>query len=164
MTMEAILNNYPLIAAIVAILSAQFIKFPIDILINKKVDPLIMFSTGGMPSSHSAFVSSLTVAIAFQFGVDSPYFAISTVFALITMWDAGGVRYQASMHAQTLNVLINDFRQLAEYIKYRTNKDSLDDNHIYSPLKELLGHKPFEVLVGAIYGFLVALLFKNFYL
>lgn len=117
-----------------------------------------------MPSSHSAFVTSLTVAIAIQYGVDSTYFAISTVFALIIMSDASGVRYQASKHAETLNILTEDFRQLSEYIKYKAQKDNSSDDVVYSPLKELLGHKPYEVVIGLIYGFGIAILVQYLYI
>ena len=159
--MNQLLSNYPLVAAIVAMASAQVIKFPINMIVNKKIEPMIIFSNGGMPSSHSAFVSSLAAAIGGRYGVDSPYFAIATVFSLVTMWDAAGVRYQASKHAKILNILMHDFHNLIEHVKYKSKKDHVTlKEMIGTPLKELLGHKPFEVLMGALFGVSVAYFVK----
>ncbi len=153
-------NNYPLISALVAINFAQLLKFPLNILINHKIEPMIIFSNGGMPSSHSAFVTALTVALGIEYGVDSPYFAISFVFAVITMWDAAGIRYQASKHAQILNILIKDFQLLVEQVKYKTS----GSNEITeSPLKELLGHKPTEVMFGSLLGVVIAFIVQIWY-
>ncbi|GBF10165.1 divergent PAP2 family protein [Tepidibacillus infernus] len=155
MILTALIHNYPLITAFVSMLIAQIIKFPLLYIMEKKLEPMIMFSNGGMPSSHSAFVTSLTTALGIKYGVESPYFAIATVFALITMWDAAGVRYQASEHARILNILVQDFQNLVEHVKYKTKRTR---NQV--PLKELLGHKPFEVLVGSFLGFLIAFIIK----
>ncbi|MGD9676836.1 MAG: divergent PAP2 family protein [Vulcanibacillus sp.] len=156
----ALFNNYPLISAMAAMFFAQLLKFPVNAIINRKIEPMIIFSNGGMPSSHSAFVSALTVAIGIQYGVGTTYFAISFVFAAITMWDAAGIRYQASKHAQVLNVLIKDFQLLIEQVKY---KSSNPKEFSGSPLKELLGHKPFEVFIGSIFGLLIAFIVKALY-
>ena len=110
---------------------------------------MIVFSNGGMPSSHSAFVSSLTTAVGIQHGADSSIFAIAAVFSLITMWDAAGIRYQASKHARLLNVLVQDVQALIVHLKQKTKREQ----HI--PLKELIGHKPLEVFVGAILGIVI---------
>lgn len=157
--MRAVLENYPLIAALSAIILAQIIKLPINYFVNRKLEPMIIFSNGGMPSSHSAFVSSLTAAIGIEYGFNSPFFAITAVFALITMWDAAGIRYQASMHAQILNILIQDFQNLVEHVKYKSKKSNVPLKELLgAPLKELLGHKPFEVLVGSLFGITVAII------
>lgn len=157
--MNSLLENYPLIAGLLAMVIAQIIKLPVNYIINQKFEPMIIFSNGGMPSSHSAFVSSLTTAIGVEYGVDSPYFAISIVFSLITMWDAAGIRYQASKHAKILNILIQDFQNLVEHVKYKSKRNNLPLKELLGvPLKELLGHKPFEVLIGAFLGILTAVL------
>jgi len=145
------LSDYPVMIAIFTMALAQAIKFPIEWIVNKNFNPMIVFSNGGMPSSHSAMVSSLTTAIGLKEGITSSYFAIAAVFALITMWDAAGVRYQASKHAKILNVLVKDFHLLLENLKHKPK-------WTHTPLKELLGHKPLEVLVGAIFGVTVAML------
>ncbi len=152
--------NYPLIAALLAAIFTQLLKFPINYLMNRRVEPLIIFSNGGMPSSHSSFTAALTTALGIQYGLTSPYFAIAFVFTLITMWDATGVRYQASKHAQLLNVMIEDFQLLIEKIKYRA---SSPEEFLDSPLKEILGHKPFEVFIGMLIGIGVAFLATLFY-
>lgn len=151
-----IFNNFPLMTALLAMILAQALKLPIQYIITGKFEPMIVFSNGGMPSSHSAFVSSLSTGIGIEYGVESPYFAIAFVFALITMWDAAGIRYQASKHAQILNILLHDFQNLIEHVKYTRKNNTSFMDAIGSPLKEILGHKPFEVLMGALFGMFVA--------
>jgi len=135
-------------SAFAAMLFAQGSKLFTHLLFNRKWEPAIVFSNGGMPSSHSAFVSSLTTAIGLEQGVQSSLFSIAIVFSLITMWDAAGIRYEASKHAKVLNVLVQDFQSLVEQLKYKTKRE-----HI--PLKELIGHRPLEVFVGAIFGIFI---------
>jgi len=162
--MTALFDNYPLISSLLAMLTAQIIKFPLLLILKQKFEPMIVFSNGGMPSSHSAFVSALTAAIGIEYGVASPYFAIALVFSLITMWDAAGIRYQASRHAEILNILIHDFQQLVEHVKYKSKKHHVPLKELLgAPLKELLGHKPFEVLIGSFYGIFVAFLVKYWF-
>lgn len=159
MTFRAIIENYPLIAAILAMIFAQVLKLPIYFIVHQRFEPMIMFSNGGMPSSHSAFVSSLTTAVGIEYGLHTPYFAIAAVFALITMWDAAGIRYQASKHARILNILIQDFQNLVEHVKYKSKKNHVTFKELFGdPLKELLGHKPFEVLIGSLLGIIVAMI------
>ena len=109
--------NFPLIAAIMAILFAQFIKVPIHYIVFRKVDWSLLTSTGGMPSSHSAAVVALVVAVGIETGVDSPVFAVATMFAIITMFDATGVRWQAGKQAVVLNQLVTDFNLLVDQVK-----------------------------------------------
>ncbi len=159
--MTSFFENYPLISALLAMVSAQIIKFPIHMIIKQKIDPMIIFSNGGMPSSHSAFVSSLTAAIGIDYGLETPYFAIAFVFSLITMWDAAGIRYQASKHAEILNILMHDFQQLVEHVKYKSKRNHVPIKELLgAPLKELLGHKPFEVLIGSSFGIAIAFIVK----
>lgn len=152
--------NYPLMSALWAVIFTQLLKFPLNYFINGRVEPLIIFSNGGMPSSHSSFTAALTTALGIQYGLSSPYFAIALVFTLITMWDATGIRYQASKHAQLLNVMIEDFQLLIEKIKYRAQSP---EEFLGSPLKEILGHKPLEVFIGMLIGIGVAFLSILFY-
>ncbi len=152
--------NYPLVAAFLAVILTQLLKFPLNYLINRRIEPMIIFSNGGMPSSHSSFTAALTTALGIQYGLDSPHFAIALVFTLITMWDATGIRYQASKHAQLLNVMMEDFKLLIEQIKYRASSPK---EFLESPLKEILGHKPLEVVIGMIFGIIVAFFVALFY-
>lgn len=100
---------------------------------------------GGMPSSHSSFVSSLCTMIGLKHGFSSDLFAVTAVFSLITMYDATGVRRAVGKQAHVLNRLINDLG----------NKH--DKEIIYGELKELVGHTPIEVFAGALLGITLAL-------
>ncbi len=143
--------NFPLVAAIMAVLIAQFIKVPIHYIVFRKVDWTLLTSTGGMPSSHSAAVVALVVGIGIETGVDSPVFAVATMFAVITMFDATGVRWQAGKQAVVLNQLVTDFNLLVDQVKNWQKPEQKQ-----SQLKELLGHKPIEVFFGAVTGALIA--------
>lgn len=135
--------NYPLLASLLGIILAQVLKVPIYYAIRRKLDIGLVVSTGGMPSSHSAAVTSLATAIGIQDGFTSSVFAIATVFAVITMFDATGVRRQAGEHSIVLN-------QFIEYF----NEKNFDVRN--EKLKEMLGHKPIEVLCGGLLGVVLA--------
>ena len=152
--------NYPLVAALVAVNVTQLLKLPINYIITRRFEPLIIFSNGGMPSSHSSLTVALATALGIQYGVSSPLFALALIFALVTMWDAAGIRYQASKHAQLLNLLIQGFQLLIEQIKYRSASPA---EFSAPPLKEILGHKPLEVMVGMLLGILIAFIVALFY-
>lgn len=148
-----ILQNTPLIAALLGILLAQFIKIPVTYFFTRKLDWKLMTSTGSMPSSHSAAVTSLTTAIAYENGLDSPLFAVSAIFAVIVMFDATGIRYQAGQQAVIINQMRIDFQTFVQEAKGWQDKD--EDQKIQE-LKTLLGHKPSEVFVGALLGILIS--------
>ena len=139
-----IISNQILITAIVGWFAAQIIKIIVDIFRYRKLDWRLLFATGGMPSSHSALVVSMTTATGLSQGFDSAVFAVATVFAFVVMYDAQGIRRQAGTHAYILNIIIKTI----ENPKINAEK----------ALKELLGHTPFQVLGGAILGIIVALL------
>lgn len=145
--------NYPLWAALTAIFFAQVIKIPIALIVTKEFKPDLAFSTGGMPSSHSAAVAALTTGVGIVQGVSSTMFAISCIFSVIIMFDATGVRRQAGEQAIVLNQLIRDFQLFIDGAKDWPNKEEYEKRQ---ELKELLGHQPIEVLVGGIAGILVA--------
>lgn len=151
----AIFENIPLLAALFAILFAQFVKIPIHFLLTKKLDFSLMTSTGGMPSSHSAAVTALTTAIAFEAGLDSPLFAVSAIFAVIVMFDATGIRYQAGQQAIIINQMRTDFQLFVDDIKGWPKKDN---EQKIQELKTLLGHKPNEVFFGALTGILISII------
>jgi len=123
--------------------TVQIFKLLADAVINKRINFKRFVETGGMPSSHSAVVTSLMTAIGLSEGFSSPLFAVSFVFSFIVMYDAAGVRRAAGKQAQILNQLIN-----SKQVKVDTNEK----------LKELLGHTPIQVFVGAIYGIVVGYL------
>lgn len=109
--------NFPLWSALAAILFAQFVKVPITFFATRKLDWSLLTSTGGMPSSHSAAVTALSTGVAIEAGLDSVPFAISAMFAIITMFDATGVRRQAGEQAIVLNQLVNDFNRFVDEAK-----------------------------------------------
>src|SRR5699024_10177747 len=103
--MGAFFTNFPLMAALSAIIFAQVIKVPIQLIFAREFVPGLVFGTGSMPSSHSAAVCALTTAIGITEGVNSPLFAAAFVFSVIIMFDASGVRREAGEHAIILNLL-----------------------------------------------------------
>ncbi len=133
--------NKILLTAIVGSLSAQILKLFINYMNTKRIDFRILFSTGGMPSSHSASVMSLSMAVGFEEGFRSNLFAVCLFFSFIVMYDAAGIRRAAGKQAEILNRIIEDL--------YAGRK--ADER-----LKELLGHTPVEVLIGALWGILIA--------
>ncbi|MBT2687581.1 divergent PAP2 family protein [Bacillus sp. ISL-47] len=147
-------TNFPLWSALAAIFFAQFVKVPIQFIATRKVDWSLLTSTGGMPSSHSAAVTALSTGVALETGMDSAVFAVSAVFAIITMFDATGVRRQAGEQAIVLNQLVADFNKFVEEAKMWQKKEEKEKQ---KELKELLGHKPVEVLFGGLTGILLTL-------
>ena len=119
-------------------LIAQLIKIIIDLIKNKTIDIRLITSSGGMPSSHSSFVTSLATSVGLIKGFDSVDFAITFVLCMVVMYDAAGVRRAAGKQA----AVINDIAAIMENYGFR-----MDEN-----LKELLGHTPVEVTAGAILG------------
>ncbi|MDI2586477.1 divergent PAP2 family protein [Psychrobacillus sp. NEAU-3TGS] len=151
----AILQNTPLMAALFSIFFAQFVKIPIHFLVTRKLDWKLFTSTGGMPSSHSAAVTSLCTAIAYETGIDSNLFAVATVFAVIVMFDATGVRFQAGKQAVVINQMRVDFQNFVTQTKEWSHMKSEEK---IEELKTLLGHKPIEVFMGALTGIAISII------
>lgn len=150
--MVSFIHNFPLIAALTSILLAQVVKVPIYLVTNRSWNPKLALSTGGMPSSHSAAVCSLTTAIGMVEGISSTAFSISVVLSAITMFDAAGIRRHAGIHASFINRLV------------AAEPSIVSDGSKPNTLKELLGHRPIEVFVGALFGIVVSiLLYWSFY-
>ncbi|HEY9743022.1 MAG TPA: divergent PAP2 family protein [Coleofasciculaceae cyanobacterium] len=140
-----ILNNQVLLVAIIACLAAQLSKLLVELTKNRKFNLRVLVTTGGMPSAHSAFVGALAVGVGQTLGWASPEFAIAFIFAVIVMYDAAGVRQAAGKQARILNQIIDElFSQGKEF-----NEDRL---------KELLGHTPFQVIVGLSMGIAISCL------
>lgn len=154
-----IFQNTPLLAALFGILFAQFVKIPVAFFLTRKLDWKLMTSTGSMPSSHSAAVTALTTAIAYESGLDSPLFAVSTIFAVIVMFDATGIRYQAGQQAVIINQMRIDFQTFVEEARGWQQKDG---EQKIQELKTLLGHKPSEVFVGAVTGIFISVIIYSF--
>lgn len=139
-----IFYNYPLISAIISWMIAQLIKAITDLVKNHRFSFLILTSSGGMPSSHSALVVSLATAVGLSQGFDSAVFAAAASLAFIVMYDASGVRRAAGEQAKILNRILDDIEGGI--------KDEFPKR-----LKELLGHTPLQVYAGAALGMAVAI-------
>lgn len=138
--------NRGIYTALLTIGLAQFLKIPIKKLKTQKWDWGTFFETGGMPSSHSAGVSSLATFIALKRGVPTIDFALSTIFGLIVMYDAQGIRRQSGELTIKVNQLDEEIERLAG------QKDNHYHDNKEKRIKERLGHLPKEVLGGAIFG------------
>ncbi|KMT12768.1 hypothetical protein BVRB_4g088620 [Beta vulgaris subsp. vulgaris] len=139
--------NFPLVSSLLAISLAQFLKIFTSWFKEKRWDSKRMLSSGGMPSSHSAGVTALAMAIGLQEGTGGSAFALAVVLACVVMYDASGVRLHAGQQAQLLNQIVCE----------------LPPEHPVSnckPLRDSLGHTPLQVLAGAILGLVVAYLVK----
>ncbi|MDK2882386.1 MAG: uncharacterized protein PWP58_722 [Bacillota bacterium] len=140
--MSALWQNKILLTALIAWALAQGLKVPFTLMTSRKWDFRRLISPGGMPSSHSALVSSLAVAVGRVKGFDAPETAIAFVFAFIVMYDSAGVRRAAGAQASVLNKIVDEVFHGGKFREER--------------LRELLGHTPVEVFAGALLGLLVA--------
>ena len=142
MSIWAVFQNKVLIAGLTAWALAQIIKLPLDYLRTRQWNWSLMLTTGGMPSSHSSLMTGSVLAIGLYHGFDNPLFALGVALTMIVTYDAAGVRRQAGVHAQRINVLF----------------DELLRGHIFSEkdLREVLGHTPLEVGGGILLGLVVA--------
>ncbi len=139
-----LLTNTIVWVPILAMIVAQVAKCCIHSILGRRLDLSWLFQTGGMPSSHSALVSALTVKVGFRTGFDSPLFAIAFILALIVMYDAAGVRRAMGKQARLLNIMVEEMSK---------GKAVSEDR-----MKEFLGHTPLEVFVGALLGMVIAIL------
>ena len=135
--------NRAFMAWLVACLVAQSVKILLGVIRLKRFDFRWLIGTGGMPSTHAAGVTALSLAVGFQTGFDSPLFAAVIAFTVVTLFDAQGVRRWSGLQAQVLNKMMEDI-----YFKRRIREQRL---------KELLGHTPIEVLAGVGIGLATAL-------
>jgi uncharacterized protein len=143
MNLLAVFQNKALIAGLAAWAFAQIIKIPLEYLSTRRWNWALLFTTGGMPSSHSALMTGTVLAIGLYHGFDNPLFALGVAITMIVTYDAAGVRRQAGIHAQRINVLVEE----------------LMHGHIFNErdLREVLGHTPLEVIGGILLGLIVAI-------
>jgi acid phosphatase family membrane protein YuiD len=132
-------NHRYLITIVLAWLIAQSIDLTIRTIKSKKFNIRNFFETGGMPSSHTALVVSITTAIGLEDGIKTPLFALALVMSAIVMVDAIKVRYSVGVQADTINEIIKATDAKAK------------------PVRVVRGHTPIEVLAGALIGVAVAL-------
>ena len=138
-----IFENSVIWTALIGWFIAQVLKVIFVCIKHKKLDFRRFVGSGGMPSSHSATVCALTTACAVKYGFASPALAISLVFSAIVMRDAAGVRWETGEQAKILNKITNEL--------FTGNTDDINTS-----LKELVGHTPFQVVMGAVTGVIVA--------
>ena len=146
--MPSVFDNKVLWVTALSWVVAQSIKVLRAVREKRRFDVRWYLGTGGMPSAHSAGVSSLAVAVGLEQGFYSPLFAVALIFALVTMFDAQGVRRAAGRQAVVLNNLIDEM-----YAKGQVSQERL---------MELLGHTPTEVFVGALLGGFIAVVSYRF--
>lgn len=145
-----IFYNDILIVSLAAWLIAQVVKIIVNAAVNKRFDIERLFGDGGMPSGHSATVTSMALMTGFKLGFDSPIFGVAMLLAIIVMHDATGVRQEAGKHAKSIIELTDLFN---EYILEHDEKLKLQK------LKTLVGHTPLQVLCGAGVGIVVVVLY-----
>jgi len=138
----SVFQNRVFLATMIAWVCAQTIKIVINIVKGKRFNFKWLVSTGGMPSAHSAGVMSLASAVGIQEGFNSTVFIAKLIFALVIAFDAQGVRRATGQQAEILNKMMDDI-----YLGRKIQEDRL---------KELIGHTPFEVLVGSMIGIAIA--------
>lgn len=124
---------------------AQLIKVVLELILLRRWEPKRFVSSGGMPSSHSALVVACAAAIGKLYGLDGPVFALAAIVAAIVMYDACNVRRSAGDTAKLVN-------QILAHVEKLTAEDFADD------LREVMGHTPLQVLMGALLGLGVGLL------
>lgn len=140
---EQLIQNKVLIAVLTGWLFAQVLKIPTEYLRSRRWMWAMFFAAGGMPSSHTALMVAGTLAVGLYHGFDNPMFAVAVAITMIVTHDAAGVRRQAGMQAERINVLFGELLK----------------GHIWNEhdLKEVIGHTPLEVIGGIILGLLVAI-------
>ncbi len=143
--MMSAFSNFTLISVIAAFLISQILKILLYRVEEGRWNLWHFFEAGGMPSSHSATVTALTLGVALQYGINTALFTACLVFSLVVMYDATGVRRAAGRQAEVLNKIVKDMYS-AQNIR---------------ELKEILGHDPVEVVVGA--AIALAVTFLNYY-
>ena len=142
--LKDIIENKCIIVPLLVWFCIQTFKTVYDLCKNKKLNVKRILGAGGMPSSHSAVVTSLAVLIGKEYGFDSGVFALSVVFAFVVMYDAAGVRRAAGKQAVIINKILDT--------------PGLTSVQVQEKLVELLGHTPTQVFVGALVGIIIGVI------
>jgi acid phosphatase family membrane protein YuiD len=138
-----IFQNKVFIACMLGWFTAQAFKIPSEYLRSRRWMWTMFFAPGGMPSSHSAMMVAGSLSVGLYHGFDNPLFGIAVAITMIVTYDAAGVRRQAGMHAERINLL---FEELLKGHMWDENE-----------LKEVIGHTPLEVIGGILLGLLVGI-------
>lgn len=145
MPITGIFQNPVFIGCLIASLLAQILKLPLEYLRTKKWDWSLLLGTGGMPSSHSAVVTTAAAGVGHYVGFDTPLFGLAFAIASVVVYDATNIRRQAGFHAQQINRIIEEI--FAGKVKPVEEFDEL---------REVLGHSPAEALGGIVLGIIVS--------
>ena len=147
--LQDVFQNKIFVSAALGWLVAQVLKTIIYLIINKRFVAERMVGGGGMPSSHSATVCALATAAGMRYGGGSFEFAVAIMLAIIVMYDAMGVRRETGIQGRVLNEMLDIFMNMGKEISAEAK------------LKELVGHTPLQVLMGAVLGCVIAVLVGN---
>ena len=158
--------NVPFLVAMISWAVAQLVKAVIYGIKYKTFRPERLFGSGGMPSSHSSTVCALVITIYRMEGPTSAIFGLALIVAMITMYDAMGVRRAAGLHAKQINRLRHIIEEIDEEILDDLDEkvdDEANDPDEIKDLKEFLGHTPLEVIFGALLGIIIGMVFPTDY-
>ena len=162
--MNIFMANPTITVGLISFLSAQIIKTVLYALKEKTFNPERITGAGGMPSSHSAMVVSVALYLLRlpEVGYTSPVFALAIMTLGIVIYDALSVRYNAGLHGKELNRLrkvIDEMDDEISKLSGEESDDKLEELADQKQFKEFLGHKPIEVLAGALLGIIIAMVF-----
>jgi hypothetical protein len=146
---RSIAGNKILVVTLTVWAAAQLLKVALGVIREKRFNFKWFIGTGGMPSSHAAGATALATTCGLDKGFDSVFFALAAVFALVTMFDAQGVRRATGQQAEILNKIMDDI-----YWRGKIEADRL---------RELIGHTPVQVFIGALFGFSLAVILYTYW-
>ena len=141
--LNELFSNKVLMTAMAAWVIGQFLKLPGYYILHRKWNWGMIFSPGGLPSSHSSLITATTLSIGLYHGFSNPLFGLAMAISMIVIYDATGVRRQAGLHARVINEIMQEIfagRPVPE-----------------KKLREVLGHTPFEAIAGILLGILIAI-------
>ena len=141
--LNELVSNKVLMTAMAAWVIGQFLKLPGYYILHRKWNWGMIFSPGGLPSSHSSLITATTLSIGLYHGFSNPLFGLAMAISMIVIYDATGVRRQAGLHARVINEIMQEIfagRPVPE-----------------KKLREVLGHTPFEAIAGILLGILIAI-------
>ena len=147
--LAAMVSNNVLMTAMVAWLIGQFLKLPGYYILHRKWKWGVIFSPGGLPSSHSSLMTATTLSIGLYHGFNNPLFGLAVAISMIVIYDATGVRRQAGIHARVINEIMEEIfagRPIPE-----------------KQLREVLGHTPIEAIAGILLGIMIALIYWSLF-
>ena len=159
-SIKVVFSNHIINVSLISWFVAQGLKVVFTLIFKQKLDLSRFWGAGGMPSSHSSFVTSIVIVSVKVYGFNSGIFGLALAFAVIVMHDAMGVRRSAGEHAKLLNKIVFFWPGAAN----DSNEEDEDNDEQQKPfeakaLKEFIGHTPLEVVGGSLLGILIAMIY-----